>query len=113
MPGLSSRTSPPAAACPSSRFSRGGGALSSPRRRVPEMCGVCGIAAPGLGLDGGWASGQVRAMVDALAHRGPDDAGLHGAEAAVLGATRLAIRGLADGRQPMVDAGSGVVVVCN
>lgn len=52
-------------------------------------------------------------MVDALAHRGPDDSGLHGTSAAVLGATRLAIRGLADGRQPMVDAGSGIVVVCN
>jgi asparagine synthase (glutamine-hydrolysing) len=52
-------------------------------------------------------------MVDALAHRGPDDSGLHETRAAVLGATRLAIRGLADGRQPMVDSGSGVVAVCN
>ena len=77
------------------------------------MCGVCGIAAPGGGLDSAQASHHVRAMVDALAHRGPDDSGLHGTRAAVLGATRLAIRGLADGRQPMVDAGSGVVVVCN
>ena len=77
------------------------------------MCGVCGIAAPGGGLDSARASHHVRAMVDALAHRGPDDSGLHGTSAAVLGATRLAIRGLADGRQPMVDAGSGVVVVCN
>jgi asparagine synthase (glutamine-hydrolysing) len=77
------------------------------------MCGVCGIAAPGGGLDSALASHHVRAMVDALAHRGPDDSGLHGTNAAVLGATRLAIRGLADGRQPMVDAGSGVVVVCN
>jgi asparagine synthase (glutamine-hydrolysing) len=77
------------------------------------MCGVCGIAAPGGGLDSARASHHVRAMVDALAHRGPDDWGLHGTSAAVLGATRLAIRGLADGRQPMVDAGSGIVVVCN
>jgi asparagine synthase (glutamine-hydrolysing) len=77
------------------------------------MCGVCGIAAPGRGLDGAWARHQVRAMVDALAHRGPDDSGVYGSSAAVIGATRLAIRGLADGRQPMVDARSGVVVVCN
>jgi asparagine synthase (glutamine-hydrolysing) len=77
------------------------------------MCGVCGIAAPGGALDGAQASRHVQAMVDALAHRGPDDSGLHGTSAAVLGATRLAIRGLADGRQPMVDPGSGVVVVCN
>jgi asparagine synthase (glutamine-hydrolysing) len=77
------------------------------------MCGVCGITAPGGGLDHAWAGAQVRAMVDALAHRGPDDAGLHGTDTAILGATRLAIRGLADGRQPMVDPASGVVVVCN
>jgi asparagine synthase (glutamine-hydrolysing) len=77
------------------------------------MCGVCGIAAPGGRLDGEWAGDQVRAMVDALAHRGPDDAGVREAPGAVLGATRLAIRGLADGRQPMVDPASGVVAVCN
>lgn len=77
------------------------------------MCGVCGIAAPGVGLDAAWAGLHVRAMIDALAHRGPDDSGLHGAGAAVLGATRLAIRGLADGRQPMVESGSGIVAVCN
>jgi asparagine synthase (glutamine-hydrolysing) len=77
------------------------------------MCGVCGIAAPGGGLDSAWASLHVGAMVDALAHRGPDDSGVHRTAAAVIGATRLAIRGLADGRQPMVDAGSGIVVVCN
>ena len=77
------------------------------------MCGVCGIAAPSGGLDGAQASRDVQAMVDALAHRGPDDSGLHGTDTAVLGATRLAIRGLADGRQPMVDPGSGIVVVCN
>ena len=77
------------------------------------MCGVCGIAAPGGGLDGAWASLHVRAMVDALAHRGPDDSGVHRTGAAVIGASRLAIRGLADGRQPMVDPVSGLVVVCN
>jgi asparagine synthase (glutamine-hydrolysing) len=77
------------------------------------MCGVCGIAAPGGGLDGAWAGHHVRAMVEALAHRGPDDSGVHQTNAAVIGATRLAIRGLADGRQPMVDARSGIVAVCN
>jgi asparagine synthase (glutamine-hydrolysing) len=52
-------------------------------------------------------------MLQALSHRGPDDVGAHVSESAVLGATRLAIRGGGDGRQPMVDAASGVVVVCN
>ena len=35
---------------------RAGGAPSSRRRFGPDMCGVCGIAAPGGGLDGAWAS---------------------------------------------------------
>jgi asparagine synthase (glutamine-hydrolysing) len=77
------------------------------------MCGVCGIAAPGSRLDDRWAHDQVRLMVEALAHRGPDDWGVHATGAGVLGATRLAIRSLADGRQPMIDAESGVVAVCN
>ncbi len=52
-------------------------------------------------------------MLQALSHRGPDDVGMDASESAVLGATRLAIRGGNDGRQPMVDAASGVVAVCN
>ncbi len=43
----------------------------------------------------------------------PDDVGLNASESAVLGATRLAIRGGDDGKQPLVDAASGVVAVCN
>ena len=56
---------------------------------------------------------RVNAMLQALSHRGPDDVGSHASESAVLGATRLAIRGGNDGRQPLVDAASGVVAVCN
>lgn len=56
---------------------------------------------------------RVNAMLQALSHRGPDDVGLNASDSAVLGATRLAIRGGDDGRQPMVDAASGVVAVCN
>jgi asparagine synthase (glutamine-hydrolysing) len=56
---------------------------------------------------------EVEAMLDALAHRGPDDRGQRTSGSATLGATRLAIRGLASGQQPMVDAASGVVAVCN
>ncbi len=52
-------------------------------------------------------------MLQALSHRGPDDVGLYAFESAALGATRLAIRGGDDGRQPMVDKASGVVAVCN
>jgi asparagine synthase (glutamine-hydrolysing) len=77
------------------------------------MCGICGIAAPGGALDPARASRDVHRMIEVLAHRGPDDAGVHAAASAVLGATRLAIRGLEDGRQPIADPATGVVAVCN
>ncbi len=78
------------------------------------MCGVCGVVSfDGRGDDGRRAGREVEAMLQALAHRGPDDVGSKASGAAVLGATRLAIRGLAAGQQPLVDAASGVVAVCN
>jgi len=83
------------------------------------MCGICGYvsfrhAADGAdGKLGPEAALRVEAMLGALAHRGPDASALFATGPAVLGATRLAIRGLADGRQPLVDGTSGVVAVCN
>jgi len=77
------------------------------------MCGICGI----VNISGDRQPESVRlrvnAMLEALSHRGPDDVGLHASASAVLGATRLAIRGGHDGRQPMVDEASGIVAVCN
>jgi asparagine synthase (glutamine-hydrolysing) len=77
------------------------------------MCGICGI----VNISGERQPESVRlrvnAMLQALSHRGPDDVGLNASDCAVLGATRLAIRGGDDGRQPMIDASSGVVAVCN
>lgn len=52
-------------------------------------------------------------MVDALAHRGPDAAAVSVGTHAALGATRLAIRGLDSGHQPIVSEPSGLIVVCN
>jgi asparagine synthase (glutamine-hydrolysing) len=53
-------------------------------------------------------------MLKSLSHRGPDATRQLDVELAVLGATRLAIRGLIDQlNQPMVDAESGVIAVCN
>ena len=77
------------------------------------MCGICGIVSVSGERPAESVRLRVAAMLQALSHRGPDDAGLNVSASAVLGATRLAIRGGADGRQPMVDAASGVVVVCN
>ena len=77
------------------------------------MCGVCGIASVRGSLDHDLASGRVGAMVRALSHRGPDESGEVTDTFAALGATRLAIRGLHSGKQPIVDRDSGVTVVCN
>ena len=77
------------------------------------MCGICGI----INISGERQPESVRlrvnAMLEALSHRGPDDVGLLASGSAVLGATRLAIRGVDDGRQPIVDEASGVIAVCN
>jgi asparagine synthase (glutamine-hydrolysing) len=77
------------------------------------MCGICGIVSIAGERQPESVRTRVNAMLQALSHRGPDDVGLNASESAVLGATRLAIRGGDDGRQPMVDAASGVVAVCN
>lgn len=76
------------------------------------MCGVCGIVALRVPLDAWDAERRVARMMEALAHRGPDDRGVAAGTDAVFGATRLAIRG-ASGRQPLVDPPTGVLVVCN
>jgi asparagine synthase (glutamine-hydrolysing) len=77
------------------------------------MCGICGIVNIAGERQPESVRLRVNAMLRALSHRGPDDVGLHASEIAVLGATRLAIRGGDDGRQPIVDAASGVMAVCN
>ncbi|HXY68364.1 MAG TPA: asparagine synthase (glutamine-hydrolyzing) [Gemmatimonadales bacterium] len=74
---------------------------------------MCGVVRWQGGDDAAVREREVAAMLDALAHRGPDDQGQRSMGAATLGATRLAIRGLASGQQPMVDRASGVVAVCN
>ncbi|HUJ11315.1 MAG TPA: asparagine synthase (glutamine-hydrolyzing) [Verrucomicrobiae bacterium] len=77
------------------------------------MCGVCGYVSLSGPFSDAAASQRVHAMIEALAHRGPDESGISSVNPAVLGATRLAIRGLESGKQPIVDKDSGVMVVCN
>lgn len=52
-------------------------------------------------------------MLRALAHRGRDQTGVFETTFGVIGATRLAIRGLQSGRQPITDPETGVIVACN
>ncbi len=61
------------------------------------MCGICGV----VGGDREREAPRVRAMSDALRHRGPDAAGFHADAGAVLGHRRLAIIDPEAPSQPM------------
>jgi asparagine synthase (glutamine-hydrolysing) len=77
------------------------------------MCGICGLVMLEGMPEGGAITQQINRMVDALMHRGPDDTGIDGDQSAIFGMTRLAIRGLSDGKQPIIDRESGVIMACN
>ncbi len=77
------------------------------------MCGICGIASFAEGPDQGAMVHRVVAMRDALEHRGGSGVGIGEGTRTLFGAARLAIRGLDDGAQPIIDQPSGVIVACN
>ncbi|MBV9860319.1 MAG: asparagine synthase (glutamine-hydrolyzing) [Alphaproteobacteria bacterium] len=72
------------------------------------MCGIAGFTAPGSD-----ARRLVAAMNAALAHRGPDGAGIFIDRDIALGHTRLAIIDPRGGAQPRVDPRSGDALVFN
>lgn len=72
------------------------------------MCGIAGILDPG-GVDGD----DVRAMADAQAHRGPDDATVHLEPELGFGFRRLSIIDLEGGRQPIANEDGSVRVILN
>src|SRR5262245_10630227 len=74
-----------------------GGTLPAPRST--SMCGIAGV----LMKRGRPDEGALRRMGGALAHRGPDDLGVHVAGPLGLLQTRLSIIDLEGGHQPMVD----------
>lgn len=79
------------------------------------MCGIAGFLSRG-GLDPADAGDVLRAMTDAIAHRGPDDAGVWvDPDAGVaLGHRRLSILDLSElGHQPMSDQGGRYCLVYN
>ena len=63
------------------------------------MCGIAGV----LLREGRADEGMLRRMAAALAHRGPDDLGVHLAGPLGLVQTRLSIIDLERGHQPMID----------
>ena len=77
------------------------------------MCGICGIVATAREGPPPSAERRAAAMLHLLTHRGPHESRLEALPTGSIGATRLAIRGVDNGSQPMVDAATGVVVACN
>src|SRR5688572_17308693 len=80
---------------------------SRPWSTRPEMCGICGFT-------GARADDALDAMVDALHHRGPDDAGIWTSERASLGMARLAVLDPSPaGHQPMTTPDGTIHLVYN
>lgn len=70
---------------------------------------MCGIA----GAWGAAGSGATSAMTVALAHRGPDDSGLHTHQNVSLGVRRLSIIDIANGAQPAYNETGEICVIAN
>ena len=75
------------------------------------MCGIAGFV--GCRFPAGEDEARLRAMCDAVAHRGPDDQGYHVADGVALGMRRLSIIDLAGGQQPIYNEDASIAVVCN
>jgi asparagine synthase (glutamine-hydrolysing) len=75
------------------------------------MCGICGAAWTDIGH--GPSQSQLDAMVQALHHRGPDDAGVHRDGNSALGFRRLSILDVAGAHQPMSNEDGSVWIVFN
>src|SRR5437868_4288686 len=75
------------------------------------MCGIAGVINPSepLTID----ASILRAMADAITHRGPDEDGYFFRPGVALANRRLSIVGLADGRQPISNEDGSVSVVFN
>jgi asparagine synthase (glutamine-hydrolysing) len=76
------------------------------------MCGICGLA--GRAIDGPPLSAPaLRAMTEAIVHRGPDEAGHRIAPGIALGMRRLSIIDLDSSHQPLANESQDVWTVFN
>ena len=75
------------------------------------MCGIIGTIS--LNGDSSVPLDSVRAGMDRMALRGPDDHGLFSVPGVALGHRRLSIIDLQTGRQPLIDPATGAVLVFN
>src|SRR5690348_11595817 len=75
------------------------------------MCGICGVFHSGTGEP---ASAElIDRMRQHIAHRGPDDSGMHLDGALGLGFARLSIIDLGGGHQPMTNETGDIWLVFN
>lgn len=78
------------------------------------MCGIAGYVSRDHDRpEGGTARGRLRAMTNALRHRGPDDEGFFSAPGIGLGMRRLSIVDVAGGQQPVANEEGTIHVICN
>src|SRR6266576_3426 len=75
------------------------------------MCGIAGFV--GMQVPDDEAGRRVRAMCDAIAHRGPDSDGYHVADGVALGMRRLSIIDVSGGQQPISNEDGSITVVFN
>ncbi|HXI09734.1 MAG TPA: asparagine synthase (glutamine-hydrolyzing), partial [Thermodesulfobacteriota bacterium] len=75
------------------------------------MCGIAGIY--DTRAKRGSLEPEIRAMTEALSHRGPDDFGYHVADTVALGHRRLSIIDLKGGHQPIYNEDSTACIVYN
>ncbi len=75
------------------------------------MCGIAGFV--GVQIPEAEAGIRVRAMCDAIVHRGPDTEGYHLADGVALGMRRLSIIDVGGGQQPIYNEDGSIVVVFN
>jgi asparagine synthase (glutamine-hydrolysing) len=75
------------------------------------MCGITGFV--GIQIPHDEAAMRLRAMCDAMAHRGPDSDGYHIADGVALGMRRLSIIDVSGGQQPISNEDGSITVVFN
>jgi len=75
------------------------------------MCGIAGFA--GIGLSAEEATGRLRAMCNAIQHRGPDSDGYFVGEDVAMGMRRLSIIDVAGGDQPIFNEDGTIAVIFN
>jgi len=74
------------------------------------VCGICGFVGPAKTIN---REKTLKAMMDSIAHRGPDDEGSYLDSGVALGFRRLSIIDLSYGHQPMANEDGSVIVTFN